>query len=72
MDEVTAFATTSLHMLLWYSFLAIVKVILIAAFGGFFTRARLLSPTAKKDFSNVASHPSLLLVLLALRALSAH
>lgn len=43
----------SLVLLLWYSFLAIVKVIFIAAFGGFFTRSHLLSSGAKKDLSNV-------------------
>ena len=32
---------------------AIVKVIFIAAFGGFFTRSHLLSSGAKKDLSNV-------------------
>jgi hypothetical protein len=58
----SAFAsTTSLHTLLWYSFLAIVKVIAIAAFGGSFTRARLLSSSAKKDFSNVHTHPPICL-----------
>lgn len=43
----------SLVLLLWYSFLAIVKVIFIAAFGGFFTRSHLLSSGAKKDLSNL-------------------
>jgi hypothetical protein len=54
----------SLVLLLWYSFLAIVKVIFIAAFGGFFTRSHLLSSGAKKDLSNVRHNIYLFIIYL--------